>query len=437
MRRWGSDFINVAALASLAACAGGGVSGTGEGPGGKADDPGGRNAVDVLATTLFVDVQNREAQAILEVQPTGQRVSLEVDGLDVTDVFGTDTEFSHSIKNGRLQIDTPSDKPFEVVVNYKFEVQTEFNGLLDNGSTVVWPYHCGNLFPCASRPSDGLTFEMFMENVPEDSTAIFPEAIVADAPSYTIAWAVGDYTCEALGTTDAGTAAKVCWLPQGKTKALAGAANLVGYMDWFEKNMGPYTFGPEVASVSVAWGGGAAGGMEHHPFWHIATDAMDDPATHAHEAAHGWYGTGVRIGCWEDFVLSEGTVSYLTARAITEVDGPEAGDAIWASYREELDFALEVDSTLAWPDSCGSVDILDDGLFSNIVYMKGAFFYRAVAEQTGVGELDAALSSFYQIHVGQAARMKDMLAHIERETGFDPTDLAEFWLRTAGDPFKD
>jgi aminopeptidase N len=33
-----------------------------------------------------------------------------------------------------------------------------------------------------------------------------------------------------------------------------------------------------------------------------------------HEAAHGWFGDGVRLRCWEDFVLSEGTASHLDAR---------------------------------------------------------------------------------------------------------------------------
>ena len=65
-------------------------------------------------------------------------------------------------------------------------------------------------------------------------------------------------------------------------------------------------FGSKAGIVSVAWPAGAFGGMEHHPFSHVAEAAMDSEETLVHESAHGWFGDGIRIGCWEDFVLSEG-----------------------------------------------------------------------------------------------------------------------------------
>ena len=53
----------------------------------------------------------------------------------------------------------------------------------------------------------------------------------------------------------------------------------------------------------------------------------------AHEAAHGWFGNGVRLRCWEDFVLSEGTASYLAARVLEEVAGPAVSEPIWGTTR--------------------------------------------------------------------------------------------------------
>jgi aminopeptidase N len=189
-------------------------------------------------------------------------------------------------------------------------------------------------------------------------------------------------------------------------------------------------FGDQVSSVAVVWGEGMYGGMEHHPHWHVAVDAMDDAETHAHEAAHGWFGDGVRIRCWEDFVLSEGTVSYLTARAIGQVNGVAAEAAVWAGYQDELD-AERADGgdRVSWPDSCGRVDILRDGLFSNLPYMEGAFFYKAVADAVGADVLDGVISRFYLAHQGRAAGMQDMLDAIETDTGFDPSALVRQWLR--------
>src|SRR5690606_36419012 len=116
--------------------------------------------------------------------------------------------------------------------------------------------------------------------VPADQVAIYPASIDAESPPYMLAWAVGAYTRHELGTPSAGTTISTYWLPGGQTAALAGTEHLVAAFDWLEKNIGPYAFGDEVGSVSVVWGEGMYGGMEHHPYWHIAKDAMADEVTH-------------------------------------------------------------------------------------------------------------------------------------------------------------
>ena len=91
-----------------------------------------------------------------------------------------------------------------LVVEYGFAVQHDADGLLPGGSTVIWPYFCGNLFPRHSRPADGTSFTLSVDGVPQGETAIYPEAIDAQAPPYMLAFAVGAYGSQALGTTTAG-----------------------------------------------------------------------------------------------------------------------------------------------------------------------------------------------------------------------------------------
>nr|MBA2541474.1 peptidase M1 [Deltaproteobacteria bacterium] len=167
---------------------------------------------------------------------------------------------------------------------------------------------------------------------------------------------------------------------------------------------------------------------EHHPYWHVARDAMDDELTHAHEAAHGWFGNGVRIRCWEDFVLSEGTTSYISARALSLAD-PTQADAIWRGYQEELDAAIADGGAPAWPQGCGQIDIIKDQLFTNLPYMQGAFFYKDVAAEVGEDVLDGVISRFYMKHKNQAAGMQDMIDAIRTDTGFDPTPIVDARLR--------
>src|SRR5439155_1140405 len=146
-------------------------------------------------------------------------------------------------------------------------------------------------------------------------------------------------------------------------------------------------------------------------------------------AAHGWFGDGIRLRCWEDFVLSEGTVSYLAAHVIGKIVGPEAETAIWHEYAGELSAAIQAGGAPAWPVGCNKIDILKDKLFTNIPYKEGAFFYKDVAAKVGADALDGVLHRFYLAHRGQPAGMQDMIDAIKADTGFDPAQLVADRLR--------
>ena len=156
---------------------------------------------------------------------------------------------------------------------------------------------------------------------------------------------------------------------------------------------------------------------------------MNDEVTQAHEAAHGWFGDGVRLKCWEDFVLSEGTVSYLSARALS-VANPALESKIWADYQDELDAAIAEGGAPAWPTGCNQIDIIRDKLFTNLPYMQGAFFYKDVAAQIGADKLDKIIGDFYKAHHNKPAGMQQMIDAIKAASGFDPTPIAEARLRT-------
>ena len=388
---------------------------------GKAD---GASGVNVAETQLDVDLAAKTAVATIELEKNGN-VSLEVGGLTITDVTDNRGHRRYKITNGKLLV---SRVYGPLVISYKFAEHSMADGLLPGGSTVIWPYFCGNLFPCHSQPADGTKFTLALDGVPAGKTAVYPEAIGSDAPPYMIAWAVGAYTRADLGTTPAGTKLTVDWLPGGETAARAGTKNLLKVFDWYEQTLGPYAFGKHAGAVSVIWGEGLYGGMEHHPLWHVAKDAMGDEVTQAHEAAHGWFGDGVRLRCWEDFVLSEGTVSYLSARALSVV-APAQEARIWADYKAELDAAIADGGAPAWPRGCNQIDIIQDKLFTNLPYMQGAFFYKDVAARVGAEVLDGVIGRFYQKYQTKPAGMQDMIDAIKAETGFDPTPIAEARLR--------
>jgi aminopeptidase N len=381
---------------------------------------------DVTDTQLQFDVTALTATATITFAPsTSPGASLEIGDLTFDSVQWNGVDLPYVLSGKRMDLGLPADAdPIMIDLAYHFSNMHPFEGDSTKGYTLDWPYYCGNLFPCHSEPADGTTFTANLVGVPSGMTAVYPQTL-AIAPSYQFAWSYDAYTELPLGTTTAGTQLSVWYRPGELAAAQAGTTHLVAAFDWMELTLGPYAFGPKYSSVSVGWPPIEFGGMEHHPNSHISSNAIGDEETNVHESAHGWFGDGIRIACWEDFVLSEGTVSYLAARAL-DVVAPSVGASIWQSYTNQL--ANIAGASPVWPQSCGTVDVIKDHLFTNAPYMRGAFFYKAVADKIGATQLDAALAAFFQAHAGGKAGMADMLAAIHTVTGYDPTACAQLWL---------
>ena len=375
---------------------------------------------DIRTTALALDLTTREGRVTLSVVPAEDAtfVRLEVQGLTLYRVAVEGQPVAAPVQEGVLTVPVPAgDAPVAVDVTYAFPARTldTFDGWMpDQGVSFVWPDHCGNLFPCTSAPDDGVTFTLSVTGVEAGLTAVFPSTSAGEVPSYVPAVAEGVYERLDLGVTTAGTALTAWFFPEpgAEPYVAAGTGHLVQAFDFLERTYGPYLFGPDAGSVEVDWGDDSYGGMEHHPFWHVATFDYADPEVHVHEAAHGWFGDGIRLACWEDFVLSEGTTTYLTARALEQVGGPDEW-GLYVSYLDDICSGADV-NTVALPEGgCNVLDFENSDLWSMVPYMKGACFYEDVADLIGADLLDAVIRDFYQAHRGQAAHMRQMIDAIE------------------------
>jgi aminopeptidase N len=383
-------------------------------------------AREVIDTGLVVDLAAMTSVATITFgSSTDPGASLEAEGLTIDSVTSNGAPILFASPDMKqLDLGLPaSDQQLAVAIAYHWVDHEHFTGISASGWTLDWPYYCGNVFPCHSQPSDGTTFSLDLQNVPAGKMAVFPTTIPNQAPAYQLAWTYDAYTQLDLGTTTAGTLISTWYRAGEDTMAATGTAHLVAAFDWLETTLGPYQFGNHFGSASVKWPPGAIGGMEHHPFIHIGGGGLSNENTQVHEASHGWFGDGIRLQCWEDFVLSEGTVSYLANRAL-DVVAP--GTATWTADAQELASLNGTDPV--WPQSCGVVDVLKDNLFTRAPYDRGEFFYKGIADKVGAGLLDQALATFFAAHKGGAATMGDMLTTIQQVTGYDPTACAQIWL---------
>ena len=382
---------------------------------------------DLVDIDLELELDSRRGRARITTVAAAEGASLEAERLEVERVYDESGELDWRLVDGRLDVGTRPGTP-SFTVDYAFPSTEMLDGWsAESGLTFLWPAYCDNLFPCISSPADGFEMTAEIRGAPAVGEVIYPREISAPAPSYMFAIAVGDYIRLDLGETAAGTRVGAWYLRGEEAAMAAGTAHLRDVFDFLETTYGAYRFGSEVASVSAPWGESAYGGMEHHPFWHVGNSSLASEEVHAHEAAHGWFGNGVRIACWEDLVLAEGVVTYLAARSLaaSEVD-------LWPDYECDLKRVCESGAnTIALPDqSCNEIDLLEHPLWSAVPYFKGAFFFREVARVLGKDELDAALAAFYAERAGSAARMQELVDHLaaagERAV---INQLADEWLR--------
>lgn len=391
---------------------------------------------DIVSTRLGLDVKKLEGSASVSFRKSRSGfTSFEIGDLSIKAVTADGRPLRYRAEKSTLDIDTRrmlADKEWATVrIDYSFLSHTKLEGW--NGKsriTMLWPQLCARLFPCKTDPADGLTFELEVTGVEPTMEALYPKSISRDAPSYMPAIAIGKFEKLDLGVTTAGTKVSAWYRANQEKATRKGTKHLAQVFDFFERTYGPYTFGSEVGSVSANWPAGAYGGMEHHPYWHIATEAMQDEYTHAHEAAHGWFGNGVRIQCWQDFLLSEGTSSYIAARALKKL-----GVDVWKMFSCDLKRDCTTKkNTVASPPVCEPMDLLTNPLWSDVPYMKGAWFYREVGTVLGEDQLDVALARFYVDHVGKAATVQSMIDWLigRAETADAKArigELADGWLR--------
>lgn len=387
---------------------------------------------DIVDTALVVDLDTQKATATITLAASSATsATFEVGDLQIDSVSAGSGLAGLETRDGKLRVEyVRSTEPVVLTVAYHYRNHDSFDGVSQSGYTFTWPYYCGNVFPCHSDPADGTRFTLSLTG-DASQQLVYPARIDAEAPSYMAAWTAGDYQKLDLGTTTAGTHVTAYYLADagtGATNMAYGAVNVLAGFDWLEQHYGPYAFGSEVGPVSVRWQNTQFDGMEHHPFWHIREPAVVNQLTQLHEMSHGWFGDGVRIRCWEDFVLSEGLATYLAARLGDEFDAFSV--SMWDEYELVLSQGLATDAIVAWPDGCNQIDVLASGLDSNMTYVKGALFLRALEKRLGTAAFDTALAYFYAKWVGQAAGVQDLLDAVEHSSGYHAQECANHWLRS-------
>ena len=315
------------------------------------------------------------------------------------------------------------------------------------GQTVVytdgWPDRTAGWLPAVQHPSDPARLDL---------TVVVPEALEVmatgravgdslaggqrharfvldeDAPPYTWAFAVGDFTVteqdgivpirHALLAADAGLASRLSRTPA----ILATLAEVLG----------PYPYA-SYATVQVPM---AYAGMENAaaPFLRADLYAADAEGrtpieeVNTHEIVHQWWGNAVVPADWRDLWLSEGAATYLTTEVYQRLDGLEAGRRFRTLMSREI--SAEDAARRLVPTTYGDpAEVL-----SPTVYQKGGAVFHLLRLTLG----DAVFfGTLRQIQVDFADRPLSTDAFqqaLETASGRDLQTLFGVWVHGEGLP---
>lgn len=186
------------------------------------------------------------------------------------------------------------------------------------------------------------------------------------------------------------------------------------------------------------------GGMENPrlTFLTATVIAGDKSLTNvvAHELAHSWSGNLVTNSTWRDAWLNEGVTSYVENRVIEALYGEERAVMERALDLEALkrDIAEAERPELTQLKMPADLENPDDA-FSQVAYVKGAFFLKFLENRYGREAFDAFLRSYFNHFAFKPTATEDFLAFLSESLAAEQPDVvsaAELheWLYEPGLP---
>jgi aminopeptidase N len=256
-------------------------------------------------------------------------------------------------------------------------------------------------------------------------------------PTYLIALAVGDIAFEAIDDeigvyAEPPVVAAAAREFEDTPKMEAAASALYGPYRWGRYDM-------LVLPPSFPFGG-----MENPRLTFLTPTLLAGDksltSTVAHELAHSWSGNLVTNATWRDAWLNEGFTNYVENRVMEKLYGEDRATMEraldLATLRKEVADAkrpaltqLEMPADIEHPDDA----------FSQISYIKGAFFLKFLEQRFGRERFDAFLRDYFDHFAFQSITTEDFRAYLQANLlSADPdavkADEIETWLYGQGVP---
>ncbi len=320
---------------------------------------------------------------------------------DVRDAAGEKLPYHHD--NDSVLVGLPSKAPANEPVTIRFEISGDFLYRPDNDS--YWQLHSQSWFPQPELNGRHYTIHSIVKvkkpwvafatgdlvaRTEEGDYNVYENAI--DKPVIFAVVHAGKYTVfeeKFDGLTV--RIAPYAGINDGQVKQLARLSSKI--IKFYEPWLGPFPF-KEFNIIEMndyAWGQAPPGMMfitkeAFNPLIDTTSRYFSKGANHrfAHEIAHQYWGTVVRMGSDEEQWLSESFAEFCSALVVKEIEGQRGYDSMVASWRvnakEAGDFApIALANRISIPND-------PDKAFEHrfgLMYSKGAYVLAALRQQVG------------------------------------------------------
>jgi hypothetical protein len=229
-----------------------------------------------------------------------------------------------------------------------------------------------------------------------------------------------------------GTQVNSYYLPDDAAGARAALSIAAESLQAFNEQFGPYPYAElDLVEVPLSF----AGGVEYPGLVLLSqntydeSDGLEFEVTTSHEVAHQWWYGLVGNDVFEDPWLDEALATYSSALYFEQARGEDAYQGYVRFLEETVERVLSEGQDHRVTESLGYFENLErPGLYSVVVYLKGALFFDEVRQEIGEAAFFAALQRYYQDQMYAVARPADLLAAFETAAGHSLEALYQEWL---------
>lgn len=370
------------------------------------------------------------ARAVITLEDTaGPRSILEADPdrLVIEEVRASGKSVPFTMKDGRLTVTAPGARRLDVKYRVRPTDDTSGYGLVRDRHagrmwTLTWPYNTGALFPSTSRPNDGATAKVTVkvtrgEQVVSAGKKQTDGAFHLDkeVPAYAISFYTGRFVDGGTAERRHGVDVRLHGLGNKLSEATRQEvrSSVAAAVAYFSGWLGEYPYGDRLNVVEIE---SEYGGMEHAGAVAVGVGQARDDTVEAgvHEAAHHWFGDGVRIAHWGELWMSEGFTNYATFRFFRQHEGEEKFYALLDAAKDTLREQLDKHHTqpLRGPKTTDP----QAGL-TWVPYMHGVWMLRMLEVKLGTEALDGLLRAWFQLKRHQPVDTEGFIRFAEDKTG--------------------